>query len=123
MFSILMAALAQVAPLAGEPEASAPREIADPDWRRVKSPGSPLRYYPEKAQRAGVEGAATISCIVNASGLLHDCTVVEETPADYGFGEAAIKMSVLFRMRPLTKSGQKVDGGAVRLPIRFALPR
>jgi len=82
-----------------------------------------LRYYPEKAQRAGVEGAATISCIVNASGLLHDCTVVEETPADYGFGEAAIKMSVLFRMRPLTKSGQKVDGGTVRLPIRFALPR
>ncbi|MBU4061445.1 MAG: hypothetical protein KKF90_06255, partial [Alphaproteobacteria bacterium] len=35
----------------------------------------------------------------------------------------SVKMSVLFRMRPLTKSGQKVDGGTVRLPIRFALPR
>ena len=40
-----------------------------------------------------------------------------------GFGDAAMKMSKLFKMRPQTKDGQPVDGGTVRIPIRFTLPK
>lgn len=117
MLLIVLALLLQGAPAAPS------HEIEDPDWRPVDSSASPMRFYPEAAQKVGVTGAATIACIVTAKGTLTDCVVVDETPPAYGFGAAALRMSVLFRMRPLTKSGQRVEGGRVTIPIRFALPR
>src|SRR5690349_8548045 len=86
----------------------APREIVDPDWRRVRDTGDPMRFYPERAQRLSMQGSAVMSCVVTADGFLKDCKVLEETPGGYGFGEAAIRMAILFRMKPLTKSGQPV---------------
>ena len=66
---------------------------------------------------------ATISCRVNARGTLDGCSIVSEEPGDMGFGDAAMKMSKLFKMRPQTRDGQPVDGGTVRIPIRFSLPK
>ena len=40
-----------------------------------------------------------------------------------GFGEATLRMSKLFRMRPKTQDGAPVEGGSVRIPIRFNLPK
>lgn len=81
------------------------------------------RYYPDRAQRMSIEGSATISCTVNARGTLDSCSVTTETPAEAGFGEAAMKLSKLFKMRPQTKDGAPVDGGTVRIPLRFQLPK
>ena len=81
------------------------------------------RYYPDRASRMEVEGRATLSCTVNARGTLEGCSILSEDPADMGFGDAAQKMSRLFKMRPQTKDGQPVDGGTVRIPIRFVLPK
>jgi protein TonB len=81
------------------------------------------RYYPERAQRMNVEGKATISCTVTAQGTLSSCSVADEDPSDQGFGEAAMRMSKLFKMRPMTKDGAPVSGGTVRIPIVFRLPK
>ena len=79
--------------------------------------------YPDRAQRTDTAGRATISCTVTAKGTLTSCSVVSEDPGDMGFGDAALKMSKLFRMRPKTQDGAPVEGGQVTIPIRFQLPK
>jgi len=60
---------------------------------------------------------------VDAGGSLQGCSVASEEPDSMGFGDAAMKLSKLFKMRPMSKDGQPVDGGTVRIPIRFVLPK
>ncbi|WP_411286808.1 energy transducer TonB [Phenylobacterium sp.] len=110
-------------PAAPPPEPPRPSVITQPDWLRKPSGEDIARYYPERAQRMNVEGRATISCTVNARGSLDGCSVSSEEPSDQDFGPAALKLARLFKMRPQTKDGQPVDGGTVRIPIRFALPK
>jgi len=105
------------------PEPPRPSVITSPDWLRRPSAEDIARYYPERAQRMEIEGRATISCTVNARGTLDGCSVASEEPAEGGFGDAALRMARLFKMRPMTKDGAPVEGGTVRIPIRFVLPK
>jgi protein TonB len=54
---------------------------------------------------------------------LQDCSVVSETPADYGFGDSALKMAKLFKMRPQTQDGTPVGGAKITIPLKFVLPQ
>ncbi|HEX7886545.1 MAG TPA: energy transducer TonB, partial [Phenylobacterium sp.] len=110
-------------PAAPPPEPPRPSVITNPDWLRRPTGDDINRYYPDRASRMEVEGRATLSCQVNARGTLESCSIVSEDPGDMGFGDAAMKMSKLFKMRPQTRDGQPVDGGTVRIPIRFSLPK
>jgi TonB family protein len=80
------------------------------------------RFYPKRAASEERGGRAKLSCKVMATGSLTRCSIVEETPKDYGFGEAALSLSKLFRMKPKTIDGKPVGGGAITIPIVFSVP-
>ncbi len=97
--------------------------LTNPDWTRIPSGPEVDLLYPVSAQRARVNGRAVIGCQVAASGLLEYCAVIDESPAGFGFGAAALKMSQSFRMRPRTKDGVPVSGAEVNIPINFNIHR
>lgn len=106
---------------AAGPAATAP-VLTSPDWAERPSGAEVSKSYPSRAGQLGYAGQATLSCVVEADGHLAGCKVLSEEPADRGFGDAALGLSVKFRMRPQTKDGQPVAGGIVRIPIRFIYP-
>lgn len=116
-------AIGPVATLTPVPDPPAPRapDIGNPTWIKRPGPSEFARFYPDRAQRLGQEGSATITCAVTASGSLTACRLVRETPGDFGFGAATLKLSQYFKMSPRTVDGRPVDGGQVTIPIRFNL--
>lgn len=57
------------------------------------------RYYPDRALRMRVSGWARVRCVPNDKGALLGCVVVGEAPADFGFGDAVLKVARLTRIR------------------------
>lgn len=75
---------------------------------------------PPSAQAGdAAEGSVLLSCIVQVNGTVKDCKVEEESPKDAGFGEAALKLTPQFRMKPQIVGGKPVGGARVRIPMVF----
>jgi periplasmic protein TonB len=56
---------------------------------------------------------------VQAGGVLDQCSIVSEQPADKGVGAAAMTLSAAFRVTTWTAEGLPVVGGRVTIPIRY----
>lgn len=91
--------------------------VTNPTW--VERPRDLERYYPRRALRMNVEGAAMLDCRVSTEGRL-SCSVLSETPPDWGFGEAARRIASEYRMVPATRNGEAVEARYVmRVPFNL----
>lgn len=92
-----------------------------PASRQPPSGTALANAYPERAILDDVAGEATLDCLVQPNGVLEGCRIVRETPAGYGFGEAALTLVPEMRMRPWTVDGAPyADRAEVTVP--FAVP-
>lgn len=97
-----------------------PAEITQPRWLETPNGADFARHYPRRALERERGGRVVLDCVVAATGRL-GCAIASETPAGWGFGEAALRISESFRMSPLLENGQPAEGGRVRVPIAFQL--
>lgn len=101
---------------------AAPRVITDPDWQTRPTGAELGSAYPAIAELLNLEGRAVVACGVNDLGVLVNCEIRSELPEGLGFGQAALALTERFRMKPKTIDGEPVEGGTVRVPLRFTLP-
>lgn len=53
-----------------------------------------LRSYPQDAVNQAVAGTAVIDCQIAPSGAMSSCSLISESPAGYGFGDATVRVFV-----------------------------
>lgn len=92
-------------------------------WARRPSADDFQRNFPDRAQRMEVSGRVVLSCMLDDRGVVTSCDIVEETPAGYGFGDAALRLSRLFRAKARKVDGQTVGGTTVPLTLTFQVPQ
>lgn len=108
-------------PAAPTPEpASAPAlpPIARPVWLARPTAADVAIFYPERALVRELPGSARLDCVVRNDGSLA-CSVQAESPAGYGFGEAALGIAQSFRMAPRLDDGSATEGRSVSVPLVF----
>ncbi len=74
------------------------------------------RFYPQRALSMDVQGMAQLNCLVLADGALA-CVAEEETPPEYGFGEAALRIVRTYRVDTFAIA----PGNRVNIVSRFFL--
>lgn len=94
-------------------------QISNPRW--LRQPRDLERYYPRRALAAGIEGEVALDCRVLLDGALN-CNVISETPAEWGFGAAALRIAGDHRMRPALRDGVPTEG-RYRMRVPFYLSR
>lgn len=100
------------------PESSVGAELRGYDWIRAPSARDFARYYPDRALESRQSGRVVLDCTAEASGRLN-CSVSDESPRGYRFGEAALAISRQVRLQPTLSDGRSVAGGHLTLPLNF----
>ena len=95
-----------------------------PPLQVLKSPTPEIlaRLFPATAARAGVEGGATVACVIRRDGTLGDCEVTGESPRGMGFGGAALLAMTYYQVSVDGPNAVQISRRLSGITIRFALP-
>jgi TonB family protein len=118
----LWGAVALAVGLAGVavPLSAGPKSKGDqPLWVKKPDEATLSQHYPVRAQFRNTDGRAVIECRVLADGNLSACVVIEQTPIDFGFGDAALSLARHFQLAKYTPAGKLTAGIKIRIPLRF----
>jgi len=109
--------------------------ITQPVWVKKPDGRDIARLFPAHAVQNKITGEATMTCRIDAAGLLNHCDVgrikvmADNLPADgpesadQGFREAMLELSKSFQMAPVSRDSVKVAGASVRIPVRWMPPQ
>lgn len=111
--------IALLAALMLAPAAAADSVITQPDWIRKPNAEQLSDFYPKAAAAFDRAGRVTLDCKVRSDGTLEACRVADESPPGEGFGDAALRMTGIFQMKPFTLDGRAVSGARIYIPINF----
>jgi len=79
---------------------------------------SPQPAFPEMAKLAGVQGKVVIQVYVDKKGFVKKYKIVQEKPADLGFGEEVTKIIDKWKFTPAIQQGNPV-GVWIAIPFNF----
>lgn len=85
-----------------------------PVWLAQPTPAEVQALHPQRAAVREVGGVVSLACRVRAVSGALECRVRDDRPPGYGFGEAALRVSELYRIAPEA-------GGAPTLGRKFEL--
>lgn len=97
----------------------APPVVVRPRWIHKPTGRELAGYFPARAIDRGKSGFVSLACTVRTSGYLA-CAIAEETPAGWGFGAAALRISQTYQMEPATRGGVPVEAlYTLRVPFEL----
>jgi protein TonB len=76
--------------------------------------------YPPIALRSGIEGRVILELFVDRTGTVQRIVILQETPADRGFGEAAVRAFTGRKGKPAIANGEAVSA-RYRYPVTFRI--
>ncbi len=91
-------------------------------WIAAPSSADVAKAYPSGARIAGRPGHAVLRCGLASDGALRDCNAISEAPLGAGFGDAALKLSKLFKTNVAAVPDKTRLSVRVDLPFIFAPP-
>lgn len=79
----------------------------------------PQAEFPALALSEGImSGEVGLVCVVGGDGRPQNCSILFESPADAGFGQAALRAMTQAKFSPSTVAGV-VAGGQARFTVTF----
>ncbi len=105
-----------------EPDVTAPTTtpVRTPtlSWAQRPTARRISELYPERALRANVGGRVQLDCTV-LQNFSVACSVASETPANMGFGRAALSAASSYRAQAWRSDGSSAVGARTRIVINF----
>ncbi|HTN40639.1 MAG TPA: TonB family protein [Asticcacaulis sp.] len=116
-FSAIMSCFAAETAMADD----APKNYIAGKWT-FPSGERAVQLFPDKAIKERVQGQATVECIIQRDGKISSCTVISETPEDYGFGAATAELFVRYaHVNPKSVNGGLKGGELKKFTYRWVL--
>lgn len=94
-------------------------KLSNPPEFDTKEIASDL-IYPPIALRSGIEGRVILELFVDRNGIVQQVRILQESPEDRGFGDAALKAFLNRKGKPAVANGEAVSA-RYRYPVTFKL--